>query len=434
MILLLAAAAFGEPLTVMSAIDRALASNPVIAQAALAEQIAAIRLTRARLDRIGLTLGANAGSSERVTAPLDGASSFDAQSAFWDFRGTAVLPLYQGGAIGAQIDLAAANAAGSIATRRISQRDIAESVVLAYWNLQGFELQHEAAEEALLVTQEALAIIASRAAAGLAAQIDVNRSKVDVFQQEAELLELLSGRSRARQELARLLHLPVDEISLSEPVPSLSAPRAVVGVGDGSARLEIARLEGERAAAQAGVRLARSAALPQVALTGDVGLGAVALGGGTSNALFPAPTFDSGDLVPALDAGVGVGLSWTPFDLFRTRQDVQIAELAVRQTEAALLSQEDAVRQEAANAVSRLETSRLQAEFAAEQLTLARDNLQIIQDLYSQGNTTILELFNAQASFRAARSQAARVAVDLVSAEWSLRFALGTDPVTESEP
>ncbi|MBA2321473.1 MAG: TolC family protein, partial [Deltaproteobacteria bacterium] len=140
--------------------------------------------------------------------------------------------------------------------------------------------------------------------------------------------------------------------------------------------------------------------------------------------------FDADDLAPALDAGIGVVFSWTPFDLFRTKQSVEIARLGVRQAEAGTRGQEDRIRQEAATAVQDLSIAQRRAVVVGEQLALARDNLQIIQDLYSQGNTTILELFNAQASFRAARSQAASVAVDLVTAGWNLRFALGTDPVT----
>jgi outer membrane protein TolC len=433
LIALVAGLAAAEPLSVEAAIARAIEANPVVEQSALAQQISEIQLTRARLDRYGLTLGALAGGEERVTVPLDGGASYDAQSASWDVRGTAVLPIYQGGAVDARIDQASANAVTALASRRITERDIAEAVVLAYWNLQGFDLQLEAAREALQVTRDALAIIEARAAAGLAAQIDVNRSKVDVFQQEAQFLELEQGRFRAREEIARLLHLASAEIALVDPVPGLDAIPAAPATGDGAARLELGRLASEETAAEAGVRLARSAALPHVSLTGDAGIGAVALGGGP-DVPFPATSFDPGDLAPALDAGIGLSLSWTPFDLFRTRHSVEIAELAVRQAEAASRGQEDQIRQDVATAISQLETLRKRAVFVSEQLALARDNLQIIQDLYGQGNTTILELFDAQSSFRAARSQAASLAVDLVTAEWDVRFALGTDPVTAGAP
>nr|MBA2320385.1 TolC family protein [Deltaproteobacteria bacterium] len=303
MIPLLAAVALAEPLTVQAAIDRALAANPVVQQSAIAESIAAIQLSRARLDRYGLTLGAVAGASERATVPLDGGSPYDAQAANWDVRANAVLPLYQGGAIGARIDQSAASARSQVIDRRITERDIARAVVLAYFNVQGFELQREAAQEALAVTREALSVIEARAAAGIAAQIDVNRSRVDVFQQEAQLLDLENGIFQGREELARLLHLESREVVLVEEVPELAeAPLLAIPAVDDpslapatSARLELAQRVEIESAAEAEVRLARSAALPQLSLTGDVGIGAVAAGGG-SDELFPAPAFDADDL------------------------------------------------------------------------------------------------------------------------------------------
>jgi len=91
------------------------------------------------------------------------------------------------------------------------------------------------------------------------------------------------------------------------------------------------------------------------------------------------------------------------------------------------------IRQEIRASVRQLEVLRARASLVAEQLRLARENLEIIQALYGQGNTSILELFQVQSQFRAARSQAANLAVDLVTAEWDVRFALGTDPITLGE-
>ena len=61
-------------------------------------------------------------------------------------------------------------------------------------------------------------------------------------------------------------------------------------------------------------------------------------------------------------------------------------------------------------------------------VALARDNLQIVQDLYGQGSATILDLFNAQASFREARTQGATLRVDLAIAACDLQWLLGEDP------
>lgn len=423
-------ASAASTLSLEEAIRLAVERNPNVDQAELQLQIASVQETRARLDRFGAVVGAQAGASERVYVPLDGGSTYDQQLADWDVRATGTVPLYQGGAVNARIDQASASQRISSVDQTLSQRDVARAVVVAYWNIQGFELQLQAAREALDVTRESLQVIEARAASGLAAPIDVNRSRVDVLSQETQLLNLENARYNAVQELARLLSTPDDQITLTDPIPELPAGDPVPPTvdADGSDRLELRRLEHTSEQASAGIRLARSAALPSVSVIGDVGLGATAAG-----AQIPGVepvNLDPADLAPTLDAGIALGVTWTPFDLFRTRQNVEVATLARQQVDAQTRAQQDRVRQEIRSATEQLHILRRQAAAVGEQLRLARENVDIIQTLYGQGNTTILELFQAQSQFRAARTQAASLMVDLVNAEWDLRWALGTDPIT----
>jgi outer membrane protein TolC len=431
---LLAAAALAEPrhLTVDAAIAAALEANPTIDQAALGEQIAAIDETRARLDRYAVTLGATAATGARAVVPFDGSSAYASESADWDVRAAATLPIYQGGAISARIDEAEISHRIAGIDHQLSQRDVAEAVVQAYWNIQGFDLQMTAAEDGLQLTRDALAIIQARADNGLAAAIDVNRSQVDVYGQESSILQLEHGRFQARQDLAKLLHLATDDFALDDAVPELptEAP-APLAPPSAEQRLELHRLDAQSEAADAGIRLARSPALPQIALNADAGIGATALGGGPTIAPLPAPgSLDVADLVPAFDAGIGLALSWTPFDLYRTRDAVQVARLQRQVVDAQRRAQEDQILAEVRDAAEQLDILNRRAVVAGSELALARDNLAIIQDLYSHGSTSILELFDAQSAFRQARSQAASLAVDLVNAQWSLKFATGTDPIT----
>lgn len=421
-----------EPLSVDAAVALSQTRSPNVDQTELAARIAAVAASRARLDRFVATVGVQGGASQRWTVPLVGTEGSDTTLADWDVRATGGIPVYQGGAIAARIDQSAIAAENAQVAARITARDIARAVVSAYWNIQGFELQIQATEEALAVTSDALAIIEARAASGLAAPTDVNRSRVDVVSQQAQILDLENARYQARQELARLLSRPSDDFVLTDPVPPLPEGTPVpVTSGDGAGRLELAQRNLTVDEAAAGVRLARSAALPAVQLQADLGFGAAAVSGGLPG--LPSAPLDAADLAPQLDVGAGVGLSWTPFDLFRTRQNVEIARLGVQQAEAARRFQEDVVRQEIRAAVRQLEVLRARAGLVAEQLRLARENLEIIQALYGQGNTSILELFQVQSQFRAARAQAANLAVDLVTAEWDVRFALGTDPITLGE-
>jgi outer membrane protein len=137
--------------------------------------------------------------------------------------------------------------------------------------------------------------------------------------------------------------------------------------------------------------------------------------------------FNGDDLRPAIDGSVGLTVSWDVFDLFRVRDSVEQARLATEQVKAGTESERDQIAADLRQAVSRVEQLRQRVPLADAQTSLARDNLQIVQDLYAQGSATILDLFNAQSSFRQARTQGASIRVDLATAECDLRWLLGED-------
>jgi outer membrane protein TolC len=160
--------------------------------------------------------------------------------------------------------------------------------------------------------------------------------------------------------------------------------------------------------------------LPSVAVSATAGAGgsAAAVGGAD---------FDATGLAPDLDASVGVQLSWNPFDLWRTRDNVAEAQLGARQVVAATDAEKASIAAEIRQAASNVAQLRERAPLVEAQVALARDNLQIVQGLYAQGSATILDLFDAQASFRQARTQGASLRVELVTAEYDLRWLSGED-------
>ncbi|MEQ1570435.1 MAG: TolC family protein, partial [Myxococcota bacterium] len=200
------------------------------------------------------------------------------------------------------------------------------------------------------------------------------------------------------------------------------------------ARPELDRQERSVDRARAGVAIARSGALPTVSVQGSAQVGAAASGGGPSTELptfdlvVPAPTFESADLGrPVPSATVGLVLTWNPFDLLRTRQLVRQAELELERTEAANASERNRLLAEIRSAQAEVEALRARFPLVHQQLQLARDNQGIVQDLYAQGSASILDLFNAQAAFRASAIQEAALAVALATAELDLRWLLGDD-------
>ena len=410
-------------LTLAEALQRVEARNPEVESTQLAIEIAAIEAHRARLDRYTASVSATAGASAGVTKPW-GQDAYGAAETPWGVRANAGVPLYAGGSIRAAIDSADAGAGIARLDGVLTRRALQRAAYTAYWNIKGYELQIAAAQEGLDLTQQALAIIEAKANAGLAAGIDVNRSRVDLYSQQEVLVAQRSSLYQAKQEMLRLLHLPGDQLVLTDEPPSTSGTGLdALPEGAGSARPEFQRTDLERARAEAAVRAARSGGLPSVVLSGSAGVGSAA-----SGLVGASPRYDAADLRPALDASAGLELSWNLFDLRKTHDSVAMAKLAAQQVDAGAEGQKASIAADIRKAASSLLQLQDRAPLVDARVALARDNLQIVQDLYGQGSATILDLFNAQASFREARTQGATLRVDLAIAACDLQWLLGQDP------
>lgn len=196
-------------------------NNPDHRSAELAEEVAAIGARRARLDRFSASLSAGAAGNTGVVKPW-GEDLVSATDANWDARAAVGVPLYSGGAIRAEIDRADAGAQIAELDRELTERSLVRAAYSAYWNIKGYELQIAAAQEGLDLTQQALDIIVAKANAGLAAGIDVNRSKVDLYSQQESLVSQKAELYKAEQELLRLLNLPGDHVVLTEGPPPVN--------------------------------------------------------------------------------------------------------------------------------------------------------------------------------------------------------------------
>lgn len=434
----LIAAAWAAParadteLTLDQAVEMAIARNPTAEAAELAVQIARIAVTRATLDRISASVAVTGGANAGVTKPW-GDAAYGSTSAAWDGRGSLSVPLTAGGRINATVERAELGARSAELDARITKRELARAAYSAYWNLVGFERQIAATEEGLAATRQALDIIKSKAEVGLAAGVDVNRSTVDLLSQQDVLVSQQAARRTAEIELAQLLHLEDTHIVLVSTAPEPATGPVTVSASALDARPELAQHAVSAQAAAADVRIARSAGLPTVALGAEAGIGAAAVGGGapiafgTGAVIEPGP-MDAADVVhPAFDASIGLTLTWNPFDLLRTHHAIAQARLAERQVAAANSAERDRLEADLRSAVVRVETLRARWPLVAEQLALARDNQTIVQDLYAQGSSTILDLFNAQSAFRGAAIQEASLTVELATAELDLAWLLGAD-------
>ncbi len=413
-------------LTVAEAFALARERNPSLQRSRLDVVLAELAAHRARLDRYVAGLNVRAGHSLVVAwDPFSDPADQDLLSQALDYGGSAVvsIPIFSGGRVNNEIRRRDVDVEMSRAELAVSERELERAVYQAYWTIQGYELQMQAAREGLEQSHQAVAIIQAKVDSGLAAPIELNRFKVDVLNQEQRLAQLELAAYSARQTLARLLHLEdvdfelVDragEVTLNDwpDTPGELVARAVENRPElASLALSVQGAEYERAMARAGF-------LPSLTL--DVGADV-----GASAAWTDSDTWEAVSLSPTVGVTAGLNLSWNLFDNFRTRYQVRQAEVVIEQMEAQRAAQIDAVTEEVRTALETWKNLREREAGVREQLALATDNLEILETLYGQGTASLLDLLNAQSEYRNALTQAAAFQVDIVTAEFDLRWNVG---------
>ena len=274
----------------------------------------------------------------------------------------------------------------------MNDRDAREMVVLA---VSGSYLR-VLATQALVVSQEAQVKYAEvsykqaqdQMEAGTKAQIDANRSLVELQSQQQRLTSDETQLTKEQMSLARVIGLPLDrQLLLSERLPT-SAPEvpasdlALKAGLDHRADLQAAGLQ-VKAAMQA-LRASRSEYLPSFSVNGSFGLEGVNPDKG-ANVFQATATLN----IPIWSSG-------------RVRSDVQQADAAVSQRKAELEDKKGVVEHDVRTALLDLGVAAEQVKVAESNRQLALSTLKQSQDRFVAGVTTSVEVVQSQESLGSA--------------------------------
>lgn len=236
---------------------------------------------------------------------------------------------------------------------------------------------------AQLQTAEALfRQTADRKAAGLAAQVDVDRSQIQALTQQQRLTALVNDLAKQKIGLARMIGLPpTDGYDLGEPIAFAPAPPVTVETAVLAARGKRADLKSAAAqvrAAELALSAARSERLPTVAVSGDYGTLGSTLGNGRT-------TFSVAGRVhvPVFDGG-------------RTSAHVQQAEAAVAQRQAELDDLASQVEADIRRALLDLTAATSQVDLAQRNVAVTREALGLTRQRFEAGVSDSIEVVQAQ--------------------------------------
>lgn len=480
-------AAEGRPLSLRDAIELALRSDPAVAAAVATRERSDLAVLRAQLDRVSIRVdtflteqwrAANLGGSAPPAScssllPLstlpDGStlgtpvqllsisgSSYgspsqtqcdaakgvyvqsEAIASGWqgqfNLAADLRLPLFTGFRITSNVDRARHQRDAAAATVRDNMRQVALTVLRAYWSVRRVELQQQVSRQAIARFQEAVQVVTARVRAGLAAQADINRMETRRQNELARMADLTGSANEARAQLAVALGLGATPVQLTETTdmlpPPPSSPEEVDPILNTAyrERPDLRAMQAQVLAATAMVRMARSTFFPQLSLSS-----LMQFSNNPFNPLVGARAANqSADPFANITGSLFVGgtLSLNLFDTLNSYTGLRDAQLEHRRVveenrRIGRLVEAD-VRALHAR-LSRLYNTR---EPQLRGREIARDNLDISERRYKNGDIGLLDFIDSQVELLNAEINLANTAASIAQTWSELYLASGRLPPT----
>jgi outer membrane protein TolC len=411
-------------LSLAETVERARASSPRLAQLAALQTAADAGLLGARAGRLPvLDLAASYTRNANVPELTIALPGTEPRTIFpnipdnYRTRAGLTLPVYTGGRVQGEIRAADHNRDAAGRDLEAGVKDLVLEASSAYWQLVTARESARVLAEAVAAFEAHLKQTKDRQQLGMAARNEVLLVQVERDRAELSRLAADGAAQVANANLVRLVDLPPgSEVEPIEPLASPARPRPdlealVKEALDG--RPEAAALRSRAAAAQAAVKVARSATLPQASLSAGYD--------------FARP---NARILPPVEEwkgswSVGVSLSITAFDGGRTSAATAQARAQAAAVRHQLEDLERRIRLEVTSRVLDLGTSRATVEVAERNLEAAGESLRVSRDRYHEGLIASFELLDAETALLRAGLDRTTAATQLRLAQASLERAVG---------
>ncbi len=314
------------------------------------------------------------------------------------------------GGLKREAEAAGADLEASVEGRRATLVTLLGDVARAYVETRGAQGQLAALRSNVASASATLDLTRTRAAAGLATELDVVRAEAQLKTTESAVPPREAALRHAMYRLAVLLGEPpgalVAELSAVRPVPA-PLPMTLVGIPAELLRRrpDLRQRERELAAAYARIGVATADLYPRFSLTGSFGLESV----------------DAGDFFePASRAwAIGPSIRWAVLDFGRIRAGIEVAGARAEQAQIAYEQALLVALEEVEDALVSYLREWERHETLSAALRADRTAVDLAKDLYRGGLATFLDVLDAErelyeAQRLLAESDAER-AIDLVA-------------------
>ena len=392
-----------ETLTLEQAISRASANEPAFAAASAERQALKLERTNARFAVLptatyhnqAIYTQPNGVPASRIGQTADApAPRFIANNAVREYASQGVFNETLGlGQVGA-IRLADANAARAEAELEVARRGLVSTVVSLFYGLGAGGSKQATAQRALDEANHFLDITLERESAREVAHADVLKAQLQQQQRQRDLADATLAAEKARMELAVLLYPdPLTQFDLASPdapsaLPERTAVETLARQNNPELRSALAALQ----VSQAETYTARTALLPELALNFTYGIDA-------TNFAVNGP-----DGIRNLGYSMSAQLDIPVFDWFKTERTIKASRLREGAAKIALSAAQR-------RAVADLSEFYAEAQAAAKQMAsldasvlLAQESLRLTNLRYVDGESTALEVVDAESTLTAAEN------------------------------
>ncbi len=305
---------------------------------------------------------------------------------------------------------------------RGAQQDVSLLAVQVYnEHLLAIE-QLRVAGKAVRQKEEHLKMAQNRYAAGVATELDVLRSNVDLENQRTQLLRFRGRAEITRSRLNAVMVRPID--TPIEPTDSLAYVPLQVPVEEAVRVAWENRPEAKAVALNEQIRdtfvgIAKAEHRPSLDLEGNWGYSVRQLG-----------NFAQGDFQKW---NLGISLKIPLFDGFRTAGKVAQARAERAKVTQDRIALENDIRLEAKDAWDRLSVAKSIYEAAELNVQQAQKALDMTQANYNYGVATLLDVLDAQAALTLAESTRVEALYEHANARARMRYVMARD-VLDTEP
>ena len=424
-----------QVLTVDTAVESALVSNPAVQAAAARVEAGDSRAKQAKGHRWGRldlaeTFNYSNNPAEVFALTLNqGRFDFDeffssdpnnpAAISTWMTTLDLTLPIYTGGKIGARVEQAETMAGAGHETWRHTSELVAFDTTTAFVNLAKARENLELLGKARTTTAEHVKLAEAYAAQGIILVADVLDAKVYLSEMDDLLQQAKNGAQLA--EAALNFHMGADQATPRQ-LASIRPPQVISGELDEWAdaavdqRHDLAAARQQLAAGRLETKAAKSGYLPEVAVVGRYGL------------------YD--DTIFGSNGHSGTIMAVAKINLLGGIADSKARKAAEHDTvsfEADIRRFEEGVRLEVRQAWQDLETARNRHATAQSILTAANEALRVREHRFKQGLDKMVDVLDTETALREAETRELVARYDVLLSTARLQFVSGTTLIPSME-